>query len=171
MTTPVPSSSDRGRFRFGFRVSAAVKVTFSQAKAAKSGPTMAVAIRTQVPGPASRFLANPVKFAPMASGWRPKPSPQKTSPATAAILAAVKASWTRAPKRTPRMFTHVSRAMDTMARRFSELSPIVYGPIVPARRIQFEEATHGKNTPVNLAKAMATAAIVAEPVTRKVPQP
>ena len=41
MTPPVPATSERGRFRFGFLTSPAVNVMLFQASAAKSDPTCA----------------------------------------------------------------------------------------------------------------------------------
>src|SRR5580700_4167952 len=45
---PVPSASERGRLRWGFLTSPAVKVTLFQASIEKSAPTMATPIRVIV---------------------------------------------------------------------------------------------------------------------------
>ena len=49
---PTPNTNDRGRFRFGLRISPAVNVTLFQADCEKSGPTIAVPSATSSASPA-----------------------------------------------------------------------------------------------------------------------
>src|SRR5579863_1691468 len=180
---PVPSASERGRLRLGFFTSAAVNVMLFHASMAKSEPTIATAIRVMVPtnhvglsggyGCVSERLAlrqKSVKFAARAAAVE-NHIPSNTSAASEPIFATVKIFCTIEPSRRPRVLIQVTTAIERIARKFCRLRPTLYGPsvpnqrrhgpIVPSFQIHAEGENQGTITAVNLAKAMATAAIVA----------
>src|SRR5580658_2856910 len=121
-----------------------------------------------------------VKFAERATAVE-KNTPRRTSPARAAVFATVKTFCTILPTRRPRVFSHVSSTIEAIARKFWRFSPTLYGPSdpnhgghgpnVPIFQIQSEAEKNGMRTAVNLANAMATAAIVAVCMTSSMVQP
>src|ERR1035437_9169469 len=118
MTTPGPTARDNGRFRLGFFTSPAVHVTVFQAAAETSDPTCAIASTVSVetsilppaPAPTSCKVPRPAffqkfapKFAATACAFRPRKTPKRASPSSAATFAVVKTFWLKAPVFTPKI--------------------------------------------------------------------
>jgi hypothetical protein len=87
-------------------------------------------------------------------------------PASASILVDVKTLTTVLPVTIPRVLSQVRNAIMIMATSIVELTFKN-----PASNIMFLSDIHGNNTPLNLAKATATAAIEPHWITRKVVHP
>jgi hypothetical protein len=129
-----------------------VKVTLFQESDEKSEPTRAtprtrIAVRPSRP-PAQKFSP---KLRATAASLRPTKNAAPMRPSSAPVLATVKMFWTRAPVRSPRVFSQVRKMMRAMATAFCGRS--------------------GRKTPRNLAKATATAAMVPVWITVKKVQP
>src|SRR5215472_7013588 len=98
--TTVPTSSDKGKLRFGFRTSAPVKVTLFHASEENRGPTRATEMMVRV----VTSQGVPQKPADRGASWlllHQTPSPM--IPSRAATLRLVKMFWTHAPVRTPKI--------------------------------------------------------------------
>src|SRR5215472_1886972 len=160
---------------------------------AKRDPTEATPIKVSVPidqtglpGGYGCITKRPalrqkfVKFADFAAAVE-KDRPKMTKAASEPIFATVKIFWTVLPRRSPLVLIQVSKIIDKMPSRFWRFRPTLYGPSkpnhkchgpnVPSFQIQSVAVNHGIITAVNLAKAMATAAIVEVWITRSMLQP
>ena len=157
-----PSASESGRLRRGLRTSPAVKVTLFQASEENSEPTMATPTsRTESKfQPALRQKS--VKLLATAAGLRPTRKPAPTRPSSAPILANVKTFCTMAPVRMPRVLLQVRKHDDDDGQQLlrGDADARRCPPGSSASQIQ------GKKTPVYLAKATATAAMVPVWITR-----
>src|SRR6185437_2968202 len=193
VTIIVPKKSASGRLRPGRFTSEAVKVMSYQASEAKSDPTIATPTTVTVeishvltPGGYACCTESPAlyqklwKFAATASA-RANRNPTITNAAKETVFTLVKTFWTILPRRRPRKLIHVSSTMEMIASKFCRLRPRSYGPSIPNGSfhgpkvpnfsIQAVGENHGAKTPVNFAKAMATAAIVAVCTTSSIVQP
>jgi hypothetical protein len=169
MTVPVPSARLSGTFRFGSTTSPAVNVMLFQASAAKSEPTIEAprAPSSARPASGSTEVTTPaetcvqlarqksLKLAAMACALRPSASPSVMRPSTATVLVSVKTFWITRPPWRPRRLTAVSRTMLAMA----TTRPAVTWKSPASNSTTFSPSA-GTSTAVNLAKAMATAAMV-----------
>ncbi len=166
--------SARGTFRRGFFTSPAVNVTLNHASLEKSEPTMATAIAGSIIAPATsrtdttappecathRAVQKPFRFAANTSLPRPVAIPAAMSPARASTLAAVNESCTSFPARIPLAFMNVRIAIE-------DIATACWPPTLNGPRANMSADIAGARTALNLAKAMATAAMVPVWITRK----
>ena len=162
----VPRKRLRGMLRFGFTTSAAVKVMLFHASDENRLPTMAVPMAATMAKPAKWVMVAPslevctalqklVVLIWMASALAAKNNPIIRKTTKARNLVKVKVFCTIFPAWIPRELSHVRKTMDAIAK-----SCTVLNCIKPRSSHTFFSENHGTNTPMNLAKAMPTAAMV-----------
>ena len=126
---PQPPTSARTRFFPGSRTSLPMNVTFVQAVCAKSGPTIDLPKRSASPSPPTNVkpgcaicglqpLAHEFHHAAFRAALvecKPNDKPITTTAASAAVFANVNVFWTIFPTSRPRVFVHVSSAINAIA--------------------------------------------------------
>src|SRR6266478_7152344 len=141
-TMPQPATSARTRFFPGSRTSLPTKVTFVQAVCAKSGPTIDLpksSARAKPPTNvkpgcaicglqplAHEFHQFELNAAELA--FQPKHKPITTTAASAVVFTKVNVFWMIFPTSSPRVFVHVSNAINTIATSCSSDKLIAYPP-------------------------------------------
>ena len=106
------------------------------------------------------------RLALTATAFAPTMKPSRMSPDRATVLVTVKTPWIVLPVRTPRMLRYVRTMMLAMARTWAA---VIFRPRTWVRTCF--SLNQGMISPVNLAKATPTAAIVPVWMTRKVVHP
>src|SRR5260370_8508749 len=166
VTTRVPRAIAIGRSLVGFFNSLPAKPTLFHASIENSDPTIAA---PTAPTPTTQPLVDQKlvpKFAAMAVALRPMVMPSKISAASAAVLTAVSEVWMNAAVFTPRTLIQVSSTIDAIANSRCGETPTRMSPMGGGRGTVVPQPWNtsaespGIRTPVNLANATATAAMV-----------
>ena len=164
-----PKNNPKGIFRCGCFISPAIKVTLFQASLLKSEPISATPNAEQS---APRLVSPEADrkgreiFCDQCEAEEVAQRPKMIKPASESILVLVNIFWMILPLLMPRLLRKLRKKMEDTARM-----PVVLRENPPIVKRIFFSSKKGKSTPINRAKATATAAITPVCITVKTVHP